>query len=95
MYTLARDITKDGHEIPKGVRLTGLYEVAGGNFVSQVYWDGEWVKLLLAPADVSFALPTEAKSKNTPKPAPLPHETIDALRTFNKAFREHFPKSTR
>lgn len=61
MHALARDITKDGHEIPKGVRLSGLYETEGGNFLSQVYWDGEWVKLVLTPADISASAPTTGK----------------------------------
>lgn len=60
MYELARDITKDGHNIPKGVRLSGVYEVGTeGQLCSQVYWDGDWVKLLLWPADVCWTGLTE------------------------------------
>lgn len=57
MYVLARDIAVQGRKLPKGTRLSDVYE--GGpdrNFYAMAHIDGTRIKLVLAPADLGTNL---------------------------------------
>lgn len=52
MYVLAKDITNDGRVIPKGTRLSDVYEMHDRSMTACANIWGQRIKLQLVPADL-------------------------------------------
>jgi hypothetical protein len=57
VYVLAKDITKDCRNIPKGTRLSDLSELPGGGYMAIAHIWGERIKLALVQADFIATTP--------------------------------------